>query len=113
VVMVVNVRDRDRQLDLLEEASLNVEDEPVLAGLETFRKLRDAAVVVGLLERDEVLAAKEPDLHAGCRLTELGVEDVGRDHWTNLLAWSRWCRAISSSSARTRRPSRTTSSPST
>ena len=55
MVVVVNVGDRDRQLDLLEEAALDMEDEPVLARLESLRELRDASVLVGLLERDEVL----------------------------------------------------------
>jgi hypothetical protein len=50
VVVAVRVGDRDRQLDLLEEAALDMEDEPVLAGFETVRELRDAPVLVGLLQ---------------------------------------------------------------
>ena len=68
---------------------------------------------VGSARRDELVAAVELDADAGCRLAARGVEDVRRDHRANLPAWARWCRAISSSSACTRRPSRTTSSPPT
>ena len=113
MVVVVRVRDRNRQLDLLEEAALDVEDEPVLARLELLGELRDASILVGLLKRDEVATTIEADFHSGRGLAELGVEDVSRDHGANLPAWTRWCRAICSSSARTSRPSRTTSSPPT
>ena len=58
MVVVVRVEDRDRELDLLEEAALHVEDDPVLAGLErAVRELRNAAVLVSLPQRNLLATA--------------------------------------------------------
>ncbi len=65
---------------------------------------------------DELVAAIELDANSLRGPPALGVEDVCRErdaHGANFSAWRRCSRAISSSSARTRRPSRTTSSPPT
>ena len=40
---------------------------------------------------EELVAAIELDAYARRRPPARGVEDVGRDHGANLLAWARWC----------------------
>src|SRR5207248_1160323 len=77
------------------------------------RDLARAAERIVLACGDEILAAEELDADARRRHPTRGVEDVSRDHPANLLACVRCSRAISSSSARTSRPSRTISSPPT
>src|SRR5207245_1934941 len=99
VVAVVHICDRDCQLDLLEEPALDVEHQAILTRLKIAGELRDASVVIGLLQGDELLAAEEAYLHTRGRLAQLGVQNVCRDHEANLCAWTRWCRAISASSA--------------
>src|SRR5437588_2076088 len=100
------------ELDAREERRRRMEDEPVRPGGDV-GELPDAPVAVRLAGGDELVAAEELDEHA-CRGPAIRrVEDVGGEHQANLLAWTRWARAISSSSARTRAPSRTTSWPPT
>src|SRR5205085_7147873 len=105
----------DLDSDALEERRRRPEEEPVNTGLEPRGELADAAVAVGLTGGDE-LVLPELDADTAGRPAALDVEDVGRQrgaHSTNLSAWRRCSRAISSSSARMRCPSRTTSSPPT
>ena len=65
---------------------------------------------------DRAASREELDAHAGRGPPGGRVEHVGRERAVtrrNLLAWTRWARAISASSARTSAPPRTTSSPPT
>src|SRR5207245_5188239 len=114
--VVVAVLERELQLDAPEERRVGREHEPVGAGLDVRGERRDPSVAVGVGGGDAVVAAVELDVHAARRPAALDVEDVSgeRDaHGANLRAWARCSRAISSSSPRTRRPSRTISSPPT
>src|SRR5438093_7222831 len=112
--VLVRIDDRNADLDLLEEAAVGVEDDAVDARFEGCgRELDDAAVLVGLLQGELLLAAVEADLETGSRPSLLRVEDVCRDHGLNFSAWRRCSCAISCSDARTSSPSRTTSSPPT
>jgi len=87
VNVLVRVGDRDADLDLLEEATVGAEDEPVDTRLERGRReLGDPAVLVGLLLGDQLLAAVQADLEAGSGLSLLRVEDVRRDHALNFSA---------------------------
>src|SRR5437588_127427 len=98
------------ELDAREERRRRMEDEPVRPGGDV-GELPDAPVAVRLAGGDELVAAEELDEHA-CRGPAIRrVEDVGGEHQANLLAWARWARAISSSSALASAPSRTTSWP--
>ena len=102
------------ELDAAEERRRRVEDDPVDARLEPRCELGDPAVGVGRPVGDLLVAAVELDADAFRGRPPLGVEDVGGEaHAANLVASRRCSRAISSSSALTRRPSRTTSSPPT
>src|SRR5581483_6527838 len=86
-VVVAAPVDRDRHLDLLEEAGLDVEDEAVFARSEglSLGQVRNAPVLVRLLERDQLVAAEEADPDPRPRLAGLRVEDVRRDHGRHLL----------------------------
>src|SRR6185312_12734182 len=95
VVVVATRLEHDRRLDLLEEAAVDVEDEPVLArskGL-SLGQIGNAAVLVRLLKRDQLLSAEEPYLDARAGPAQLGVEDMGRDHVRNLPWPARRLRA--------------------
>src|SRR5207237_8219376 len=110
--MLVRVGDRDADLDLLEEATVGVEDDAVDARLERCRReFGDAAVLVRLLQGDLLLAAVEADLETGSRPSLFRVEDVSRDHGLNFSACRRCSCAISCSDARTSRPSLAPSQP--
>ena len=99
-------------LHTAEERRRRMEHEPVDAGFDV-GEIADAAVGVCPAGRDKLVTTEELDEDVGGRCAARCVEDVCRDHEANLPAWTRWCRAISSSSACTRRPSRTTSPPPT
>src|SRR5439155_25778818 len=109
---MVAVAELELELDAREERRRRMEHEPVRARVRLGERA-DASVGVGLARADELVAAIELDAHP-CRGPAVRrVEDVRREHQANLPACARWTRAISSSSARTRRPSRTTSRPPT
>src|SRR5579859_5939076 len=110
--MVVAVAEVELELDAREERRRRMEHEAVRAGA-GLRERADAAVAVRLAGADELVAAIQLDAHAGRGPAVRRVEDVRGEHQTNLPACARWVRAISPSSARTSRPSRTTSSPPT
>ena len=100
------VAELDLELDAAEERRRRVEDEPVRARLDVGEARGCGPSASVSAEATSSSAAVELDADAGRRPAARRVEDVGRDHAANLRAWTRWCRAISSSSARTRRPSR-------
>src|SRR5439155_17476200 len=114
VVVTRDVVNDDLELDAPEERRGRVEDEPVGRALERpGREFRDPAVLVRHVGGEQLVPAVELDANAACRLSVLRVEDMGRDHSANLTACRRCSRAISSSSAWTRWPSRTISPPPT
>ena len=110
--MVIAFPQLELELNAAEERRRRMEHEPVDAGLDV-GEVANAAVGVRIARREELVAAVKLDAHTDGGAAAGSVEDVRRDHDANLPAWTRWWRAISSSSACTRRPSRTTSSPPT
>ena len=63
--MVTLFHEGNRQLHLFEEPAFDVEDKPVRARSEVgLEQVRDPAVLIRLLERDELLVSKEADLGA-------------------------------------------------
>ena len=79
MVVTVGLDNRKRQVNTLEERPVDVEDEPVFAGIEgPFGKLGDSSVLVRLLQRDQRLAAVQADFHPGL--------DISAEKGTSILA---------------------------
>ena len=75
--MVVAVLQHDFELDPTEERGGWVEDEPVVAGIEAGREVRDPAVLVRRASTDPLVGTEELDPDSARRLAAAGVEDMG------------------------------------